>query len=342
MRGATNGLLPEEVDGHRSKHPQPVLDILPPSSTQEGATTSQQQRPLQRSHTSHHYSRSNGHNQADRSDSDDDGGLQMQRRTAAPHHPRPQPSRAQSEISQHGRRTRDGQREDGKIRMRHGWEAQLENQEQAALLSQNFFMYFEDKRHETAGNPPPEYDPKTIVSEWRMKDRLKTVSAILAVCLNVGVDPPDVIKPNPCARLECWVDPIPPDSTNQSSNNSNAQIGKNLQSQYENLSLRTRYKVILDPTIEELKRYTTSLRRTAHAERILFHYNGHGVPKPTQSGEVWCFNRSYTQYIPISLYDLQEWVGAPGLWVWDCSNAGGISTVSSKVFRSILQTNKKH
>lgn len=209
--------------------------------------------------------------------------------------------------------------------MRHGWESQLETPEQANLLHQNFFMYYEDKRHETAGNPPPDFDPKKIVSEWRMKDRMKTVSAILAVCLNVGVDPPDVIKTQPCARLEAWVDPVPHDNTGHSSTNqTNAQIGKNLQAQYESLSLRTRYKILMDPTIEELRKFTTSLRRTAHAERILFHYNGHGVPKPTKSGEVWCFNRNYTQYLPVATSDLLEWVGAPGLWVWDCSAAGGI------------------
>ncbi|KAF2207340.1 hypothetical protein CERZMDRAFT_51226 [Cercospora zeae-maydis SCOH1-5] len=220
--------------------------------------------------------------------------------------------------------------------MRHGWEAQLQNEEAAKNLSENFFMYYEDKRHETAGNLPPDFDTKHMVTEWRMKDRLKTVSALLSVCLNVGVDPPDVIKTNPCARLECWVDPVPPDNnTCQNSNNTNAQIGKNLQSQYENLSLRTRYKAIMDPTIEELRKYTTSLRKTAHAERILFHYNGHGVPKPTPSGEVWCFNRSYTQYIPVSLYDLQEWVAAPGLWVWDSSGAGGI-------IQCFLESMQKH
>jgi len=303
-----------QYDGVVSRHPQPILDMfsspdVPVQSSDRPDASNAYAPPV------------NGHDVTD-TDSDDDGdGLHMQA-TRRP----PASARAKSDIGSDLSR-RESRQEDGqaaKFKMRHGWEAQLESQEQAALLSQNFFMYFEDKRHETAGNPPPDFDPKSIVSEWRMKDRLKTVSAILAVCLNVGVDPPDVIKTNPCARLECWVDPIPPDSTNQSSNNTNAQIGKNLQSQYENLSLRTRYKVIMDPTIEELKRYTTSLRRTAHAERILFHYNGHGVPKPTASGEVWCFNRSYTQYIPISLYDLQEWVGAPGLWVWDCSASGGI------------------
>lgn len=34
---------------------------------------------------------------------------------------------------------------------------------------------------------------------------MKTVSVALVLCLNVGVDPPDVIKTNPCARMECWI-----------------------------------------------------------------------------------------------------------------------------------------
>ena len=25
------------------------------------------------------------------------------------------------------------------------------------------------------------------------------------LCLNIGVDPPDVVKTNPCARKECWI-----------------------------------------------------------------------------------------------------------------------------------------
>ena len=25
-------------------------------------------------------------------------------------------------------------------------------------------------------------------------------------------------------------------------------------------------------------------------ERVLFHYNGHGVPRPTVNGEIWVFN----------------------------------------------------
>ena len=33
-----------------------------------------------------------------------------------------------------------------------------------------------------------------------MRERMKTVSVALVICLNVGVDPPDVTKTQPCAR----------------------------------------------------------------------------------------------------------------------------------------------
>lgn len=36
------------------------------------------------------------------------------------------------------------------------------------------------------------------------------------------------------------------------------------------------------------------------------------------------FFQMYTQYIPLSIYDLQTWMGAPSIYVYDCSNAGVI------------------
>lgn len=181
---------------------------------------------------------------------------------------------------------------------------------------QNWYMYFTDKRHETTGNPRPlGYE----LQDWRMKDRLKTVSAALAICLNIGVEPPDQLKTTPGAKLEAWADPTA--TTVQKALDT---IGKALQSQYETLAIRTRYKQYLDPSVEETKKFCVSLRRNAKDERVLFHYNGHGVPKPTASGEIWVFNKSYTQYIPVSLYDLQQWLQAPTFFVWDCSDAGNI------------------
>nr|XP_023022051.1 regulatory-associated protein of mTOR-like [Leptinotarsa decemlineata] len=158
-----------------------------------------------------------------------------------------------------------------------------------------------------------------VTQMWRLKERMKTVSVALVLCLNVGVDPPDVIKTQPCAKLECWTDP-----TAMSSSKALEKIGQNLQAQYERWQPRARYKQSLDPTSDDIKKLCTSLRRSAKEERVLFHYNGHGVPKPTSNGEIWVFNRTYTQYIPLSIYDLQTWMGAPSIYVYDCSNAGTI------------------
>ncbi|PGH13440.1 hypothetical protein AJ80_06309 [Polytolypa hystricis UAMH7299] len=212
-------------------------------------------------------------------------------------------------------------KDDGEdFELRHGWQEEYTSSEYLKILNSNFYMYFTEKRHETSGIPK---DPAGSWpnQDWRMRDRLKTVSAALAICLNIGVDPPDVVKTNPTAKLECWIDPT---ATSSAQNKVMEQIGKKLQEQYETLSLRTRYKQYLDPSVDETKKFCISLRRNAKDERVLFHYNGHGVPLPTTSGEIWVFNKNYTQYIPVSLYDLQSWLAGPSLFVFDVSHAGNI------------------
>ena len=54
---------------------------------------------------------------------------------------------------------------------------------------------------------------------------------------------------------------------------------------------QARYKVQPDPTVDEVKKLCNTCRRYAKSERVLFHYNGHGVPKPTPNGEIWVFNK---------------------------------------------------
>ncbi|KAI5464109.1 raptor N-terminal caspase like domain-containing protein [Mariannaea sp. PMI_226] len=199
---------------------------------------------------------------------------------------------------------------------RHGFEDHYQSEDIISQLANNWYMYFTDKRHETTGRPKPiQYE----LQDWRQRDRLKTVSAALAVCLNIGVEPPDQLKTSPGAKLEAWTDPTVPPIQKALEN-----IGKALQAQYETLAIRARYKQYLDPSVEETKKFCISLRRNAKDERVLMHYNGHGVPKPTASGEIWVFNKNYTQYIPVSLYDLQHWLQAPTIFVWDCSEAGNI------------------
>eukprot|EP00798_Chlamydomonas_sp_ICE-L_P020688 gene20688-27484_t len=175
-----------------------------------------------------------------------------------------------------------------------------------------------EERHE-AGEVADKSLEHGVVSKWRQKEKLKTTAVALVLCLNIGVDPPDVIKISPCARLECWVDPM-----SMQPAKALETIGKNLQAQYERWQPRAKYKMHLDPTVEDVKKLCVSCRRNAKNERVLFHYNGHGVPRPTVNGELWVFNSRYTQYIPLSIYELQAWLGTPCIYVLDCSAAGVI------------------
>ncbi|MCP4254881.1 MAG: hypothetical protein GY775_16045 [Candidatus Scalindua sp.] len=64
------------------------------------------------------------------------------------------------------------------------------------------------------------------------------------------------------------------------------------------------------------------MRRGAKNGCILLHYNGHGVPRPTANGELWVYNKTYTQYIPLTVFDIRSWTGSPSIYVLDCSSAG--------------------
>ncbi|KAI7996142.1 Regulatory-associated protein of TOR 1 [Camellia lanceoleosa] len=179
-------------------------------------------------------------------------------------------------------------------------------------------IVFCDFRHEDFEDCVPSGPSDSgLVSKWRPKDRMKTGCVALVLCLNISVDPPDVIKISPCARMECWIDPF-----SMAPQKALETIGKTLSLQYERWQPRARYKIQLDPTVEEVKKLCTTCRKYAKSERVLFHYNGHGVPKPTANGEIWLFNKSYTQYIPLPISDLDSWLKTPSIYVFDCSAAG--------------------
>lgn len=185
-----------------------------------------------------------------------------------------------------------------------------------AILPQAIFLC--ESRHEGFEECVPSGPSESgLVSKWRPKDRMKTGCVALVVCLNIGVDPPDVIKISPCARMECWIDPL-----SMTAPKALDTIGKSLHAQYERWQPRARYRLQLDPTVEEVKKLCSSCRKNARSERVLFHYNGHGVPKPTANGEIWVFNKSYTQYIPLPISELDSWLKTPSIYVFDCSAAG--------------------
>lgn len=184
-------------------------------------------------------------------------------------------------------------------------------------------------------------DDQEFRENWRVKDKMKTSGAILLVCLNIGVDPPDIIKPPNCARKECWFDPSSTSKQKVQKINfyflffSNIiiiiiylqaleNIGTLLQQQYEKLQSKAKFKQCLDPTAHELERVCVNLRRQIRSDRLLLHYNGHGVPRPTKNGELWVFGKHYTHYMPVSMHDLRGWIGEPSIYVLDCSGAGAL------------------
>ena len=165
-----------------------------------------------------------------------------------------------------------------------------------------------------------------IKPSWRLRDRMKTVGLGLVMALNVGTDPPDVIKPHPCAKLQCWMKPY-----SESRAKAKEKIGERLEKQYgqwqqarASTSANKPWKVrkALDPTVEDVRALCLWLRKQAKHERILLHYNGHGVPRPTPRGEIWVFDKNHTEYIPLPVSDLRQWAGKPTIVILDCSSAG--------------------
>lgn len=98
-------------------------------------------------------------------------------------------------------------------------------------------------------------------------------------------------------KKHAWVEPVV-----CSPQKSAQKIALNLQANYEKLQPKARlvfsckcvvflsffsYKSAIDPTVECVKKLAQSLRRNAREERVLFHFNGLGVPRPTDAGEIW-------------------------------------------------------
>ncbi len=200
-------------------------------------------------------------------------------------------------------------------------ELEIEQERQAQALREldALRLVFRGAHHRRGAFDEEEAQPEeeagwadlSVEPTWRLRERMKTVSVALVLCLNIGTDPPDAVAASPRARRECWLEPFAGPSRQKALET----IGAALQAQYERWQSRARYRQLLDPTC-------AALRRSARSDRVLVHLNGHGVPRPTANGEVWVFNKNYTQYIPLSVYELRAVVQAPAVFVLDCSGAG--------------------
>ncbi|KAG0147202.1 hypothetical protein CROQUDRAFT_43208 [Cronartium quercuum f. sp. fusiforme G11] len=201
--------------------------------------------------------------------------------------------------------------------LRHGFNEAYNSDQYLDALAKTYFMYWDDTPYKST-KPA---DLKQIPF-WRPPVKHRTVCAALFLCLRLGFDPPDVVRTLPAPTLEAWVDPkmYPKEDVLET-------IAKKLQDQFESLApphARVKFKTYPDVYSEEFKKTLVGLRKYSKADRALVYYNGHGVPRPTPTGELWVFNKAYTQYIPISVADILSWVGPPAIFIWDCNNAGHI------------------
>ena len=91
--------------------------------------------------------------------------------------------------------------------------------------------------------------------------------------------------------------------------------------QFKKMGPNVSYILCLLPDYDTMRKQLLENRRAARDNRVLLYYNGHDVPRPSKSGEIWVFNDKCTEYLPVSMSHLESWVGSPAVLVLDCSNA---------------------
>ena len=165
---------------------------------------------------------------------------------------------------------------------------------------------------------------------WQSKNSIRTSAIALVLCLMTGTEPPDVFRVPPCASLEAWVDvqTLPAEKAGDI-------VGERLLQQYNALQSRANIQVSLDPTFGDMSKLLEALRKRADQKRMLLHLNGHGVPRPTADGEIWVFNPSYTQYVPVRP---EEWIltlGIPSILVVDANGAGNVIPAFAKAHAAL-------
>ncbi|ESS69251.1 hypothetical protein TCDM_01996 [Trypanosoma cruzi Dm28c] len=162
------------------------------------------------------------------------------------------------------------------------------------------------------------------LTERSTRQKVKSTQVILFLCLNIGSDPPDYPRIEPCARLECWIDPHVAQISRFALEGGSDSIAEILERQYRSQQRDAVFKRAVDAHLEEAKHLMMSSRRKADKGRVLLHYNGHGMPRATEYGEIWFFDKNRTHYVPINIVEMSQLLDSPTLYVLDCNSAGSI------------------
>lgn len=153
-------------------------------------------------------------------------------------------------------------------------------------------------------------------------NKVKTSHVLIFLCLHIGNDPPDYVRIEPCAKLECWTDPVVAQVKCMSRGSEG--VADTLEQQYRLIQKDAMYKKLVEVTIDDAKQQLQAMRRKARDGRILFHYNGHGMPRATHLGELWFFDKDRTHYVPMNINEIASYLDSPAIYVLDCNSAGSV------------------
>lgn len=194
---------------------------------------------------------------------------------------------------------------------------------------------------------------RDINENWRDKKSGKISSFILALCLNL--DGQSSSSYSKSVRLESWIDPLSEDERVVTrkiglglkeqyfkillkEENFPSQTQKNKRIRKRGLSrkdLKSKVKICLDPSNTKLLQVCAELsKKKKENDKILFHYNGHSVPNPSENGEIWMFDENFTLYVPVSMYTIHRALRTKAVYVFDCAKCGNIM----KYMENIIQT----
>lgn len=144
-------------------------------------------------------------------------------------------------------------------------------------------------------------------------------------CLHLGIEPPDEFRARKYPMIECWIDT----SKMEPYEKIKDSIIRNFQSRLHVVSGKLKLKAQFDPTIDDLEKCKSSNINNL----FYFYYNGHGVPRPTEEGEIWLFNNNYTQYVPYSIQEIFKIFPSISLMIFDCSYSGRLVQIISNFKR---------
>ena len=148
-------------------------------------------------------------------------------------------------------------------------------------------------------------------------DPLKTGQMILCCCLNIGTDPRGFTKPRNTSTTYSWVNTKDRQKREVGVDITMA-IAANLQRYCGNT---TTTDSLCDPTPETIKKACSAASASVSKDRVLYYYNGHGVPAPTMNHECWYFDENITAYVPMSIGEVFNSLGERAVYVFDCPNS---------------------